>query len=152
MPAEILTRIFVTATELKEAPMKALAKGKGNPVAVVKHNTPLFYVVPADLFAKIHRIVEDHIDAREAEGAVDEPCVDGPRNMQELDAWDVQIERDRRVGRAATDWSVFAASAGLRPATAIGLAEGGIARDPNLTSSAHLAGAGKAKGRAPKRS
>lgn len=116
MPTEILTRAFVTATELKEAPMKALAKGRGRPVAVVKHNTPLFYVVPADLFAKIHRIVEDHVDAREADKTVDEPSVDGPRNMEELDAWDTQIKKDRKAGRPVTDWPAFAAAKGLRPA------------------------------------
>ena len=97
MPAEILTEATVTLTDLKTAPMKALATGKGRPVAILNHAKPVFYAVPAELFAQIHEILEDRRLMQIAAQRVGSPGT-GRMTMAELEARDAEVE----AGKAAT--------------------------------------------------
>ena len=55
----VLADVAVSVTELKRNPMAVLAQGEGSPVAVLNHNQPACYLVPADLFQSMLDMQED---------------------------------------------------------------------------------------------
>ncbi len=59
MPHTILADMGGSISELKRNPSKFVAAGHGDPVAVLNHNTPEFYCVPADLFEAMMEQLED---------------------------------------------------------------------------------------------
>ena len=59
MTTRILADIATSITELKANPMKAVASGRGKTVAVLNHNAPAFYCVPADAYEKLLDQLED---------------------------------------------------------------------------------------------
>lgn len=46
-------------TELKRNPKGVLASGQGAPVAILSHNEPAFYCIPADTYAAMMERMED---------------------------------------------------------------------------------------------
>lgn len=59
MTARILAEVSGSISELKKNPMAFVASGHGEPVAVLNHNRPAFYCVPASLFEALMDHVED---------------------------------------------------------------------------------------------
>lgn len=59
MGARILADIATSITELKANPMKAVASGHGQPVAVLNRNEPAFYCVPAEAYEHLMDKLED---------------------------------------------------------------------------------------------
>lgn len=59
MSARILADVATSITELKANPMKAVASGHGQPVAVLNRNEPAFYCVPARVFELLMDRLED---------------------------------------------------------------------------------------------
>ncbi|MCP4122923.1 MAG: type II toxin-antitoxin system prevent-host-death family antitoxin [Bacteroidetes bacterium] len=59
MPHTILADIGGSITELKRNPSKFVEAGHGDPVAVLNHNIPEFYCVPASLFEAMMDELED---------------------------------------------------------------------------------------------
>lgn len=59
MSTRILADVATSITELKANPMKAVASGHGKTVAVLNHNAPAFYCVPADAYEKLLDQLED---------------------------------------------------------------------------------------------
>jgi antitoxin StbD len=55
----ILADNSVSISELKKNPMAAVSSGEGFPVAVLNHNKPAFYCVPADAWESIFDQLED---------------------------------------------------------------------------------------------
>lgn len=55
----ILARVAASITELKRNPMGTLAAGGGEPVAILNHNEPAFYCVPAGIFEALMEKLED---------------------------------------------------------------------------------------------
>lgn len=55
----ILTNVSADISELKKNPMAVLEKGKGAPVAVLDHNKPVFYAVPAAVYEALMDKLED---------------------------------------------------------------------------------------------
>jgi antitoxin StbD len=49
---DILTSKISSISELKKNPMKVMASGDGEAVAILNHNKPAFYVVPVEAYAK----------------------------------------------------------------------------------------------------
>ena len=47
----ILAEVVASVSELKKNPMATVASGKGEPVAILNRNQPVFYCVPAALYA-----------------------------------------------------------------------------------------------------
>lgn len=59
MPNKILAETTASISELKRNPMGTVAAGDGFPVAVLNHNEPAFYCVPAKAFEVLMERLED---------------------------------------------------------------------------------------------
>ena len=55
----IHAEVSVSITELKKNPSAVLEQAGGMPVAVLNHNRPAAYLVPADLYAAMMEKLED---------------------------------------------------------------------------------------------
>ena len=56
----IHANLSVSISELKKNPTATLKQANGKPVAVLNHNVPLAYLIPADMYAEMLEIIEDH--------------------------------------------------------------------------------------------
>jgi antitoxin StbD len=59
MAHRVLTEIAVSITDHKKKPMATVAAGKGMAVAVLNHNEPPFYCVPAKAYEELMDLVDD---------------------------------------------------------------------------------------------
>jgi antitoxin StbD len=59
MPSQILADVAASVSELKKNPMATVASGEGFPVAILNHNEPVFYCVPAAAYASLMNKLED---------------------------------------------------------------------------------------------
>jgi antitoxin StbD len=59
MPHSILAEVAASVSELKRDPMGTVAAGEGFPVAILNHNEPAFYCVPAKAFEAMMERIED---------------------------------------------------------------------------------------------
>lgn len=76
MSFQILTQTAASITELKANPMKVVASGNGLPIAVLNHNEPAFYCVPAAAYEALMEALDDLdlvalIEARKNEASVE---------------------------------------------------------------------------------
>ena len=55
----ILSNFTASLSELKRAPMKVLYEAHGEPVAILNHNTPEAYLVPAKAYEALMDMLED---------------------------------------------------------------------------------------------
>lgn len=55
----ILANLSVSVTELKKNPTALLNAANGEPVAILNHNKPAAYLVPADIYEKMLDLIED---------------------------------------------------------------------------------------------
>lgn len=55
----ILADSSASISELKKNPMAIVSAGEGFPVAILNHNRPAFYCVPAEAWEKIFDRLED---------------------------------------------------------------------------------------------
>ncbi len=59
MPNMILADVAASVSELKKNPMATVAAGEGFPVAILNHNEPVFYCVPAHAYEILIEKLED---------------------------------------------------------------------------------------------
>lgn len=59
MPNTVLAEVTASVSELKRNPMGTVAAGDGFPVAILNHNEPAFYCVPAKAFEALMERLED---------------------------------------------------------------------------------------------
>lgn len=59
MPNLILAETTASVSELKKNPMGTVAAGEGFPVAILNHNEPAFYCVPAKAYEALMDKLED---------------------------------------------------------------------------------------------
>jgi len=59
MSKVILADAVASITDFKKNPMAALDAAQGFPVAVLNHNRPVFYCVPADVYEALMDKLED---------------------------------------------------------------------------------------------
>ena len=59
MPNMILADVAASVSELKKNPMATVAAGEGFPVAILNHNEPVFYCVPAHAYEALMDKPED---------------------------------------------------------------------------------------------
>ena len=57
--SNILADSSASISELKKNPMAIVSGGEGFPVAILNHNRPAFYCVPAEAWEKIFDRLED---------------------------------------------------------------------------------------------
>lgn len=59
MASLVLADVAVSVTELKRNPSVALSSGRGRVVAIMNHNKPTYYAVPAGVWEHINDLLED---------------------------------------------------------------------------------------------
>jgi antitoxin StbD len=59
MAHTVLASTTVSITELKRNPMAAVAAGEGHAVAILNHNEPTFYCVPASAYEALLERLEN---------------------------------------------------------------------------------------------
>ncbi len=59
MPNIILSDTTASVSELKKNPMATVNAGQGYPVAVMNHNRPAFYCVPAALYERMLQFIDE---------------------------------------------------------------------------------------------
>lgn len=76
MPNIILTDVAASVSELKKNPMATVAAGEGFPVAILNHNEPVFYCVPARAYQALMDKLEDMELAALAAARKDQPEIE----------------------------------------------------------------------------
>jgi antitoxin StbD len=56
---QVLTEIAASISELKANPTTVVASGNGMPIAVLNHNEPAFYCVPAKAYEAMMDLLDD---------------------------------------------------------------------------------------------
>lgn len=59
MPHSVLSRVTASVSELKRNPMGTVAAGEGAAVAILNHNRPAFYCIPAETYEAMMDRLED---------------------------------------------------------------------------------------------
>lgn len=59
MPQMILSEASASVSELGKDPMATVKAGQGFPVAIINHNQPVFYCVPAELYEQMFDALDD---------------------------------------------------------------------------------------------
>jgi antitoxin StbD len=75
MSSRILAEMTASISELKRNPMGTVAAGDGLPVAILNHNQPAFYCVPAKAYEALMDRLEDQelnalADSRSGEAVI----------------------------------------------------------------------------------
>ena len=73
MASLVLSRVAASVTELKKNPMGTVQAGNGEAVAILNHNAPAFYCVPAALYERMMDRLEDAELHAIADARRDEP-------------------------------------------------------------------------------
>jgi antitoxin StbD len=83
MPSKIYAGYTASITELKRNPQALINGAKGEPIALLNHNRPTAYIVPAETYEELMELAEDLelgqiIEQRKAEkGSAVEVGIDG---------------------------------------------------------------------------
>lgn len=59
MVQKIFADITASITDLKKSPMNTVEAADGEAVAILNHNVPAFYCVPADMYKRMVELIED---------------------------------------------------------------------------------------------
>ncbi|MDP4537799.1 type II toxin-antitoxin system prevent-host-death family antitoxin [Alkalimonas collagenimarina] len=57
---QVLADFSVSISELKKNPSALLAQACGSPIAVLNHNKPAAYLIPADTYEALMDMIEDY--------------------------------------------------------------------------------------------
>lgn len=57
---QVLADFSVTISELKKNPSALLSQASGSPIAVLNHNKPVAYLIPAETYEAIMEMIEDY--------------------------------------------------------------------------------------------
>lgn len=57
---QILADFSVSISELKKNPSALLSQSSGSPIAVLNHNKPVAYLIPAETYEALMRVIEDY--------------------------------------------------------------------------------------------
>jgi antitoxin StbD len=55
----ILSNFSASISELKKNPSALLSKAEGSPIAILNHNTPAAYLIPAETYERLLDKIED---------------------------------------------------------------------------------------------
>lgn len=55
----ILSNVTASITELKKHPMATVKSAKGEPLAILSHNAPVFYCIPVKMYEAMMDVLED---------------------------------------------------------------------------------------------
>ncbi|HXV22180.1 MAG TPA: type II toxin-antitoxin system prevent-host-death family antitoxin [Desulfuromonadales bacterium] len=71
----LYARASVSISDLKKNPSRIIHEAEGTPVAILNHNKPSAYLVPAEAFEALMEKLEDYELSRIVEERKDEPTV-----------------------------------------------------------------------------
>jgi len=71
----LYARASVSISDLKKNPSRIIHEAEGTPVAILNHNKPSAYLVPAEAFETLMKKLEDYELSRIVEERKDEPTV-----------------------------------------------------------------------------
>lgn len=71
----LYARASVSISELKKNPSRIINQSEGAPVAVLNHNKPSAYIIPADVFEALMEKLEDYELCRVVKEREREPTV-----------------------------------------------------------------------------
>ncbi|MFN3581327.1 MAG: type II toxin-antitoxin system Phd/YefM family antitoxin [Pseudomonas sp.] len=57
---QILADFSVSISELKKNPSALLSQASGSPIAILNHNKPAAYLIPADTYEALMDMIEDY--------------------------------------------------------------------------------------------
>lgn len=57
---QVFADFSVSISELKKNPSSLLSQASGSPIAVLNHNKPAAYLIPADTYEAIMEMIEDY--------------------------------------------------------------------------------------------
>lgn len=57
---QVLADFSVSISELKKNPSALLSQASGSPIAVLNHNKPAAYLIPADTYEAMMDMIEDY--------------------------------------------------------------------------------------------
>lgn len=57
---QVLADFSVSISELKKNPSALLSQASGSPIAVLNHNKPAAYLIPADTYEALMDMIEDY--------------------------------------------------------------------------------------------
>lgn len=78
----LYARASVSISELKKNPSRIIHDAEGNPVAILNHNKPSAYLIPAETFEALMEKIEDYELARLVKERESEPSL--PVTLDEL--------------------------------------------------------------------
>ena len=64
---QILAECSASISELKKNPSALIAQADGSPVAILNHNTPAAYLIPAETYEWLMDALDDHALAKMVE-------------------------------------------------------------------------------------
>jgi antitoxin StbD len=71
----LYARASVSISDLKKNPSRIIHEAEGTPVAILNHNKPSAYLVPAEAFEALMEKLEDYELSRIVEERKDDPTV-----------------------------------------------------------------------------
>jgi antitoxin StbD len=71
----LFARASVSISDLKKNPSRIINQSEGSPVAILNHNKPSAYLIPADTFEALMEKLEDYELSRVAKEREREPIV-----------------------------------------------------------------------------
>ncbi|CUA88711.1 MULTISPECIES: type II toxin-antitoxin system Phd/YefM family antitoxin [Pseudidiomarina] len=57
---QVLADFSVSISELKKNPSSLLSQASGSPIAILNHNKPAAYLIPADTYEAIMEMIENY--------------------------------------------------------------------------------------------
>jgi antitoxin StbD len=57
---QVLADFTVSISELKKNPSALLSQANGSPIAVLNHNKPAAYLIPADTYEALMEMIDDY--------------------------------------------------------------------------------------------
>ena len=76
MASQIFSEVSASVSELKRNPMGTVAAGDGFPVAILNHNQPAFYCIPAKAYEALMNRIEDLELNAIADARIGQPAVE----------------------------------------------------------------------------
>ena len=81
---QILADFSVSISELKKNPSALLSQASGSPIAVLNHNKPAAYLVPAETYEALMDMIEDHEVAKLVEERLGDKNQSIPVSLDDL--------------------------------------------------------------------
>jgi antitoxin StbD len=80
----ILANYSASITELKKSPQAIFNQSGGEPVAILNHNTPSFYLVSKEMFESMNEMLDDYQLLKEAKERLEDKEVPVKVSLDEL--------------------------------------------------------------------